>query len=106
VTAIVAWEFRARAGREAEFETHYGPSGTWARLFARSSGYRGSTLARDAADRGRYLLTDAWTDRAAFDAFRREWGADYEAFDRECEAVTVEERCLGWFEAVEPAPGR
>lgn len=104
MTAIVAWEFRARAGREAEFEAHYGSSGTWARLFARSPDYRGTRLARDAGDRRRYLLTDSWADRAAFDAFRAAWGAEYEAFDRQCEALTDDERCLGWFEVLEPAP--
>lgn len=98
---LVAWEFRARAGREAEFEAHYALTGVWARLFARSPGYRGTTLARDTSENRRYLLTDAWTDRAAFDAFRASYGAEYDALDRRCEALTDEERCLGWFETVE-----
>ena len=101
---FVAWEFRARAGREAEFVEHYAPSGAWARLFALSAGYQGTVLARDTSDERRYLLTDAWTDRAAFEAFRASHGGEYEALDRHCEALTDEERCLGWFETVESSP--
>jgi heme-degrading monooxygenase HmoA len=100
---LVAWEFRARPGREAEFEEHYAPSGAWGRLFARSPAYRGTTLARDANEGHRYLLTDTWTDRAAFDDFRAAHAGEYEALDRRGEALTDDERCLGWFAVVESA---
>ena len=97
---LVALEFRARPGREADFEAHYAPFGVWARLFARSPDYRGTTLVRDASERRRYLLSDTWTDREAFDVFLAAHAAEYEALDRRCEALTEEERCLGWFSVV------
>jgi quinol monooxygenase YgiN len=63
------WQFRVRPGREAEFERHYGPDGTWAQLFARGEGYHGTELWRDPDERGRYLLSDAWADRASYESF-------------------------------------
>jgi len=72
---VIVWEFRVKAGRKAEFEQRYGPRGDWAQLFRRSPAYRGTDLLRDTADANRYLT-----------------------LDRECEALTESERCLGWFE--------
>ena len=36
---VHVWEFQVRPGRESEFESHYGPDGTWARLFRSAEGY-------------------------------------------------------------------
>jgi heme-degrading monooxygenase HmoA len=54
------WEFTVAAARQAEFEAHYGPDGTWARLFSRADGYLGTELLRDRADPLRYLTIDRW----------------------------------------------
>lgn len=94
----IVWEFRVRAGREREFEERYSASGDWARLFARSDGYRGTTLMKDAARPDRYLVIDVWRDAAAFAAFKAVHGAEYAALDRECEALTEAEVPVGTFE--------
>ena len=94
------WEFRVRKGMEAEFESRYSIFGSWARLFARSDGYEGTTLMRDAKDPGRYLVTDAWRDAEALAAFKQAHGAEYDALDKECEALTEAEVELGTFEVL------
>ena len=96
---IIIWEFRVKAGREAEFERRYGPEGDWAQLFRRSRAYRGTELLRDTAEPGRYLTLDRWQSAEAFEEFKRSNAEDYAALDRECEALTESELCLGWFEA-------
>lgn len=96
----VAWEFRVRLGMEAEFERRYSAAGSWARLFAKSEGYQGTTLMRDAQERGRYLVTDAWRDAESLAAFKRVYAAEYDALDKECEALTAGEVCVGIFEVL------
>jgi heme-degrading monooxygenase HmoA len=91
------WEFMVAAGRQPEFEAHYGPEGSWARLFRRADGYLGSELLRDRADPLHYLTIDRWRTRDAWLAFRREHAAEYERLDREFAALTTREGALGEF---------
>ena len=97
---VVVWEFRAAAGAEARFEDAYGPRGTWARLFATSDGFVATELNRDLKDPARYLTLDFWESRGAYEAFLARHAAEYAAMDRECEALTAEEKALGAFERI------
>jgi 8-oxo-dGTP pyrophosphatase MutT (NUDIX family) len=102
---VIVWEFRVRAGREAEFESAYGPDGDWARLFRRDPAYRGTSLLRDGAVERRYVTIDRWASRAANDDFRERWRAEYEALDRRCESLTEHEAALGRYDTVPAARG-
>jgi heme-degrading monooxygenase HmoA len=95
---VILWSFEAAPGKAAEFERCYGPDGDWARLFARSRDYQGTELLRDALRPGRYLTIDRWTTPAAFEAFKREWQAEYEALDRAGAELTMSETPVGVFE--------
>ena len=95
----IIWRFEVRDAHRAEFEAAYGPTGDWARLFARSGGFRGTELLR--ADDGSYLTLDVWRARSDFDAFLAEHGADYAALDRSTEAWTRAEHRLGEYEVLE-----
>jgi heme-degrading monooxygenase HmoA len=97
---VVLWEFRPVVGAEARFEKAYGPRGAWARLFATGEGFVATDLNRDLKDPARYLTLDFWASREAYDAFRAKHAAEYAAIDRECEALTVEEKPLGAFERI------
>ena len=79
----IVWEFRVRKGMEREFESRYSSYGAWARLFAKSDGYGGTTLMRDAA---------------SFAAFKQAQGNEYAALDKDCEALTEAEVHVGTFE--------
>lgn len=83
--------------RRAEFERRYGSDGDWARLFRLADGFAGTTLLRDADEPGRYVTIDVWRDREAFARFRERRASEYERLDAECAALTLEERCLGWY---------
>ena len=91
----VVWEFRVRPGREAEFERRYGNEGDWVALFRAGEGYLDSTLVPDPAVRGRYLVTDRWRDAESYRRFKARFAQPYAALDRECEALTEDERALG-----------
>lgn len=95
----VLWEFRVRGGSEAEFEKRYGTEGDWVRLFRRGEGYLGTALLRDRGTPRRYLVTDTWRDGAAYRAFKETHAEAYATLDRECTALTEDERCLGEFES-------
>jgi heme-degrading monooxygenase HmoA len=91
------WEFTVRPDRREEFERHYGPGGSWARLFGMARGYEGTELLNDRSNPDRYVTIDRWTGFEAWQAFRDQYAAQYEALDRECEGLTIREARLGEF---------
>jgi catechol 2,3-dioxygenase-like lactoylglutathione lyase family enzyme/heme-degrading monooxygenase HmoA len=98
------WEYEVPADAETEFLRHYAPDGTWARLFGRAPGYRGTQLYRDRRRSGRYVTVDHWTDEAAYLEFRRRFAAEFEALDRTCGGLTRREAHLGELEPVGRGP--
>ena len=97
------WEFIARADKLKEFERSYSTAGTWAELFRKSAGYRGTLLLRDAENPRRYLTIDGWETAEAQRAMRTHFAKEYDELDRACEALTESERPIGVFEEVEAA---
>ena len=53
-------EFVVKEDARGHFELAYGPGGAWSKLFARSPGFRGTTLLRDTENPNRYLAIDIW----------------------------------------------
>ncbi|MGH8129351.1 MAG: antibiotic biosynthesis monooxygenase family protein [Steroidobacteraceae bacterium] len=89
------WEFAVQASRQVEFERHYGPDGSWARLFRQSAGYIGTELLNDRANPLRYVTIDHWASIEDWRAFRTGFAEQYEALDRQCEGFTTHEAALG-----------
>jgi len=98
----IVWEFIVKEEAIGPFERAYGPDGDWARLFARYSGFRGTTLLRDAANPRRYLTIDAWEAQGDRERMLAAAAAQYSALDAAFEALTESEAEVGVFEA--PAP--
>ena len=95
----ILWRYEVIPEHRGAFEAAYGPTGDWARLFARSGGFRGTELMR--ASDGSYLTLDVWRAKADFDAFTAEHRADYLALDQACGAWTRAEHRLGEYEVME-----
>ncbi len=96
----ILWEFRVAPEQRSEFERVYGPAGDWAKLFARSGEFQGTTLLRDPKVAGRYITREAWANGNAFDRFKEEFAQEYKELDSRCEALTEYEMKIGAFEAV------
>ena len=96
---VILWEFRVAPERRAGFEAAYGPEGDWAQLFAQGAGFIGVELLRCTEEPGRYVTVDRWRSRADFDAFKREFGAAYEALNVKLEQLKASEQRIGAFEA-------
>jgi quinol monooxygenase YgiN len=96
----IIWEFRVTPEHREEFERLYDAEGDWAKLFARSTDFHGTTLLRDPAIPGRYLTIDMWSSTEAFDRFKNSFAAEYKALDNSCESLTEYELKIGSFEAI------
>lgn len=94
----LVWEFVARENKIAEFEQHYSSRGSWAQIFERSAGFRGTALLRDMQKRGRYLTVDSWDSLDAHRTMRERFAREHEELDRRCEEFTERETNLGAFE--------
>lgn len=92
------WEFDAKPQSWRELERAYGPTGTWVQLFRKADGFVVTELLRDRETPGRYVTIDRWDSRAAFEAFRERFAAEYERLDQACEALTTRETLIGRFE--------
>lgn len=92
------WKFRPREGREQEFATAYDGEGVWAALFAKATGYCGSSLLKPAQPGGWWLTIDRWESLRDFEAFGQRFGTEYRALDAELEGVAGEEEFVGAFE--------
>ena len=99
---MYACEYRVRPQEETRFRETYGPGGRWVRLFRRGSGHVETTLYHDRSDPGRYVTVDRWASEDAFRAFRRDFAAEFEALDAECESMTIGETAFGEFDEICP----
>jgi quinol monooxygenase YgiN len=94
----VLWEFRVREEHRGEFEGLYGAAGGWARLFQEDPAYLGTDLFRHAERPGVYLTVDRWRSRGAYERFRSDHVAAYQALDALGERLTESEVRIGTVE--------
>jgi len=90
-------EFQARPGLEEEFERIYGPGGDWVRLFKKSQSFLRTELNCDLDTKGRYITVDYFVSQPAFDEFLKQFRAEYDALDHQCERVRAFETPVGSF---------
>jgi quinol monooxygenase YgiN len=91
----IVWRFTVRPDRIDDFVRHYGPDGSWAKLFRSGEGYIGTELHRSVAEPNVYVTIDRWESQAAYDAFRQSRVADYQTMDAQFESLTIDEEHLG-----------
>ncbi len=95
---LALWEFDVKQGSEERFESVYGPSGEWARMFRRDPAYQRTLLLRDPFRDRTYVTCDFWESQVAYEAFQRKNSDDYLALDKLSEEFTLAERKIGEFE--------
>ena len=89
---VTVWKFVVRPDRIAEFERHYGPEGSWARLFRQSQGYVRTELFRGAGRE--YITIDYWENADLYQSFRKAHAAEYARLDTETEALSEREEAI------------
>jgi hypothetical protein len=94
---VIVWQFVAKRGRAAEFETAYGPDGRWVEFFRTGDGYHGTELWRGSES---WITVDRWQSEGHYQRFRREHLARYEELDGEMESLTERETQIGTFTPV------
>ena len=94
------WQFVVKKEAVERFEQAYGPDGAWARLFARHTGFRGTTLLRDAAGARTYLTIDVWESAADRERMMKDAAAEYARLDAAFGDWTESEIQVGIFEVV------
>jgi hypothetical protein len=73
----IVWEIIVRDQARGQFELAFGPGGAWSKLFAKSPGFRGTTLMRDLRNSRRYLVVELWNDEAGRDKSISEQQTEY-----------------------------
>jgi len=91
----IIWTYRVEPNRRREFETAYGTTGAWAALFARADGFLDLDLLRSVDDDGRYVTIDRWTSQRAYESFKAEFAAAYNALDEQLEGIAATEAYVG-----------
>src|SRR5215204_1420509 len=85
MTFSIAFAYQVAPEMRDEFESVYGPDGTWARFFGTDEHYAGTTL--EPVGDGEYLVTDRWSSQADYETFLERNAARYEALARGRPAV-------------------
>jgi heme-degrading monooxygenase HmoA len=98
---IILWKFTVREDRVEEFIRACGSDGDWAQLFRRGEGYLGTRLLRSADDPNIFVTVDRWNNAECFEAFKKQYGMEYNELDSRFEANTLSEEKLGDFSEVE-----
>jgi hypothetical protein len=73
----IVCEFVVNEEARGQFELAYGPGGLWSKLFAKSEGFRGTTLLRDTKNPRRYLAIDFWDTEVQREKMLAERLAEY-----------------------------
>lgn len=95
------WEYHVRPEHVAAFERAYHTNGTWVALFCRGTGHQRTGLHRDLSQPLRYVTIDYWDSPEAWETFRADFAAEFDALDVQCENYTESEREIGRFSFVE-----
>jgi heme-degrading monooxygenase HmoA len=82
---------------KGRFELAFGPGGMWSKLFARSLGFRGTTLLRDMKNQRRYLTIDLWDSEAQHEQALNENKSEYDELETAFEEWVELKTELGTF---------
>jgi heme-degrading monooxygenase HmoA len=98
---VIVWEYMARPDRLEEFESLYRPDGPWVELFRKSPGFVSTTLMRDVKDTHRFVIADRWNSEESYEAFKKDFAAEYQSLSERGERTHRAEHLIGRFDFVE-----
>ncbi len=95
---VYIWEYIVVPEFRDEFKTHYGPDGSWVKLFSKAKGYITTTLNEDISNPNRFTTIDVWKCKEDHDNFLNLFHTEYIALDKACEMFTTQEKLIGYFD--------
>lgn len=102
----IVCEFVVKEEAGGQFELAYGPGGVWSKLFAKSAGFRGTTLLRNTKNPRRYLTIDYWDTEAQRDQMLAERQAEYAGLQAALADLTESSAEVGVYRALAEATVR
>ena len=99
-------EFVVKDKAREQFELVFGPGGAWSKLFAKSPGFRGTTLMRDTKVTRRYLTIDLWNTEAQRDQSLSDRQAEYSDLEAFFDEWTESKTEMGTFSVLAEATVR
>jgi len=99
-------EFVVKDKARGQFELAFGPGGAWSNLFAKSPGFRGTTLLRDTKDPRRYLTIELWNSETERDQSMKEQQAEFSELENDFEEWTESKTEMGSFSVLAEATVR
>lgn len=102
----IVCEFVVKQEARGQFELAYGPGGAWSKLFAKSAGFRGTTLLRDTKNPRRYLTIDFWDTEGQRDQMLAERQAEYAGLQATLAVWTDSKTEVGVYRALAEATVR
>jgi len=97
---VYIWEYMVKEEFLEEFNSIYGPTGDWAKLFRKAEGYLTTELHQDISDPRRFITVDYWNSKEDRDRFRRKFANEFNDLDEHCERFTSQEKFIGDFNSI------
>ena len=91
------WQYKVQDNFRAEFIEAYDSDGLWVKLFRQCKGYIKTELKQDFEQPNRFITIDYWQSRSAFLAMEQAISDEYNKLDKQCEAYTLSESHIGFF---------
>lgn len=96
----IVWKYEVKPECKKEFETEYGPGGSWNTLFGKSSFYIDSFLYKDDSNPDVFLLIDSWENKDSYQRFLKEFGKAYRELSAKFTRLYISEEKIGEFKPV------
>lgn len=90
----IFYRYRVHRDQARAFEEAYGPTGPWAKLFARQPGFVRTRLFRHKEDPGIYVTIDSWQTKRDYVTFKRTHAAEYRRLNEQFALLTLEQDVL------------
>ena len=91
---VRVWRYDVPTDVREEFEREYGPEGSWAKLFAASPGFLGTSLYIDVGSATTYVTVDLFADDEAWLLFRAEHDTAYQEIGARLRHLTAAQEDL------------
>jgi hypothetical protein len=93
---IIIWKYKVKSEHRDEFMRHYKSDGEWVKLFEQDANYIGTDLFAGEGE-NEYITIDSWISEDTYLRFKEAHKVKYLKMDKQCEAFTFSEECLGGY---------